>query len=92
MKSLLHVIRLDADTFTDEEFAAWIADPTFPDEPLSQIFSDLPPLVEVGVVSSTGKAIAGRPFLCSLCGSFGVNGTIGLLKELEQNAEQWSSR
>ncbi|XP_030964125.1 protein BEARSKIN1-like [Quercus lobata] len=39
--------RLDTDTFTDEEFAAWITDPTFPDEPLSQIFSDLPPLVEV---------------------------------------------
>ena len=40
--------RLDAvaDAYTDEEFAAWIADPTFPDEALSQIFSDLPPLVE----------------------------------------------
>uniref|UniRef100_A0A7N2LHL7 NAC domain-containing protein n=1 Tax=Quercus lobata TaxID=97700 RepID=A0A7N2LHL7_QUELO len=38
--------RLDTDTFTDEEFAAWITDPTFPDEPLSQIFSDLPLLVE----------------------------------------------
>ncbi|XP_023884700.1 NAC domain-containing protein 102 [Quercus suber] len=37
----------DADAFTNEECAAWIADPTFPDEPLSQIFSDLPPLVEV---------------------------------------------
>ncbi|XP_050258803.1 protein ATAF2-like [Quercus robur] len=37
----------DADAFTNEEFAACIADPTFPDEPLSQIFSDLPPLVEV---------------------------------------------
>ncbi|XP_023896597.2 NAC domain-containing protein JA2 [Quercus suber] len=37
----------DADASTDKEFAALIADPTFPDEPLSQIFSDLPPLVEV---------------------------------------------
>ena len=45
----------------------------------------------VGLVSS-GEAIAGRTFLCALCGSFGVNGTIGLLKELEQNAEQRSSR
>ncbi|KAL0014085.1 hypothetical protein SO802_001154 [Lithocarpus litseifolius] len=39
--------RLDADAFTNKEFAACIADPAFPDEPLSQIFSDLPPLVEV---------------------------------------------
>ena len=46
---------------------------------------------QVGVVSSR-DSIAGRPFLCALCESFGVNGTIGLLKELEQNAEQWSSR
>uniref|UniRef100_A0A7N2QZX3 NAC domain-containing protein n=1 Tax=Quercus lobata TaxID=97700 RepID=A0A7N2QZX3_QUELO len=37
----------DADAVTNEEFAACIDDPTFPDEPLSQIFSDLPPLVEV---------------------------------------------
>ena len=36
----------DADAYTNEEFAAWIADPTFSDEALSQIFSDLPPLVE----------------------------------------------
>ena len=35
----------DDDAFTNEEFAAWIADPI--DEPLSQIFSDLPPLFEV---------------------------------------------
>uniref|UniRef100_A0A7N2R781 Uncharacterized protein n=1 Tax=Quercus lobata TaxID=97700 RepID=A0A7N2R781_QUELO len=39
----------DADAYTDEEFAAWIAYPTFPDEALSQILSDLPPLVEVCV-------------------------------------------
>nr|POE91941.1 hypothetical protein CFP56_54294 [Quercus suber] len=40
--------RLDAAAaYMDEEFAAWIADPTFPDEALSQIFSDLPPFVEV---------------------------------------------
>ena len=47
--------RLDAvaDAYTDEEFAAWIADPTFPDEALSQIFSDLPPLVEAFIQSKS---------------------------------------
>ena len=43
----------DADAYTDEEFAAWIADPTFPDEALSQIFSDLPPLVEAFIQSKS---------------------------------------
>ena len=42
-----------ADAYTDEEFAAWIADPTFPDEALSQIFSDLPPLVEAFIQSKS---------------------------------------
>ena len=80
MKSLLHVIRLDADTFTDEEFAAWIADPTFPDEPLSQIFSDLLSLVEV-CSQSKSDSVADADFDALIT---------SLISDPTQSNEAWS--
>ena len=72
--------RLDADTFTDEEFAAWIADPTFPDEPLSQIFSDLLSLVEV-CSQSKSDSVADADFDALIT---------SLISDPTQSDEAWS--
>ncbi|XP_050281121.1 protein BEARSKIN1-like [Quercus robur] len=72
--------RLDADTFTDEDFAAWVTDPTFPDEPLSQIFSDLPPLVEV-CSQSKSDSVADADFDALIT---------SLISDPAQSDEAWS--
>ncbi|XP_030959188.1 NAC domain-containing protein 82-like [Quercus lobata] len=41
----------------DDEFAGWTADLPYPDETLSQIFSDLPPMVEVCHQSKSDLAL-----------------------------------
>ena len=71
---------VDADAFTDIEFAAWITDPTFPDEPLSQIFSDLPPLVEV-CSQSKSDSVADADFDALIT---------SLISDLTQSDEAWS--
>ena len=70
----------DADAFTNEEFAACIADPTFPDEPLSQIFSDLPPLVEV-CSQSKSDSVADADFDALIT---------SLISDPTQSDEAWS--
>ena len=78
----------DADAYTDEEFAAWIADPTFPDEALSQIFSDLPPLVEA-FIQSKSNPVADADTDADTDGDI-VALITALISDLTQLDEAWS--